>query len=73
MQRYIFTDPFKVLSEPISVRDVFERYRTDNDKIDYLNFMDDIFSIESSSSYLYAFLKHLTVPVPVQPLCLFQV
>lgn len=34
---------------------LFERYRKDNDMIDYLKFMDDVFSIESSSSYLNAF------------------
>lgn len=33
---------------------LFERYRKGND-IDFLSFMDDVFSIESSSSYLNAF------------------
>lgn len=54
-KRYIFTDPFEVLENPISVDDVFERYRKDGDKIDFLSFMDDIFSVESSSSYMNAF------------------
>ena len=35
---------------------VFERYRREGDKIDFLIFMDDIFSIESSSSYFNAFV-----------------
>lgn len=55
MKRYIFTDPADVLTEPVSVKYLFERYRKDGDKIDYLNFMDDIFSVESSSSYMNAF------------------
>lgn len=54
-RRYIFTDPFDVLESPISVDDVFERYRKEGDKIDFLSFMDDIFSVESSSSYMNAF------------------
>lgn len=54
MHRYIFTDPKDVLVEPVSMQNVFERYRKGNG-IDYLKFMDDIFSIESSSSYLNAF------------------
>lgn len=53
--RYIFTDPFEVLKNPVSMDYLFERYRKDNDMIDYLKFMDDVFSIESSSSYLNAF------------------
>lgn len=54
MNRYIFTRPEDVLEEPRSMQYLFERYRKD-DKIDFLSFMDDVFSIESSSSYLNAF------------------
>lgn len=55
MDRYIFTRPEDVLIEPESMQYLFERYRKDGDKIDFLKFMDDVFSIESSSSYLNAF------------------
>lgn len=55
MERYIFTKPEEVLLEPVSMQYVFERYRIGKNKIDYLSFMDDIFSIESSSSYFNAF------------------
>lgn len=55
MNRYIFTNPEDVLVEPESMQYLFERYRMDGDKIDFLKFMDDVFSIESSSSYLNAF------------------
>lgn len=55
MDRYIFTKPEDVLVEPESMQYLFERYRIDGDKIDFLKFMDDVFSIESSSSYLNAF------------------
>lgn len=53
--RYTFLDPNKVLKNPVDVTDLFEKYRIDGDKIDFLKFMDDVFSIESSSSYLNAF------------------
>lgn len=54
MNRYIFTKPEDVLAEPESMQYLFERYRQ-GDMIDFLTFMDDVFSIESSSSYLNAF------------------
>ena len=55
MERYIFTKPEEVLTEPESMQYLFERYRIDNNRIDFLKFMDEVFSIESSSSYLNAF------------------
>ncbi len=55
VKRYTFTDPFAVLKEPVNVNYLFERYRKENNGIDYLRFMDDVFSIESSSSYYNAF------------------
>ena len=55
MNRYIFTKPEDVLVEPESMKYFFERYWKDGDNIDFLKFMDDVFSIESSSSYLNAF------------------
>lgn len=54
MERYIFTKPEDVLVDPESMQYLFERYRQ-GDNIDFLTFMDDVFSIESSSSYLNAF------------------
>lgn len=55
MERYIFTKPEDVLIEPESMQYLFERYRKDGNKIDFMRFMDDVFAIESSSSYLNAF------------------
>lgn len=54
-KRYTFLEPNIVLNNPISVDALFEKYRLPNDKIDFLKFMDEIFSIESSSSYYNAF------------------
>lgn len=54
-KRYNFVEPSKALKNPISVKDVYEKYRLPNDKIDFLTFMDEIFSIESSTSYMHAF------------------
>ncbi len=55
VNRYTFTKPEDVLADPESMMYLYDRYRTDGDKIDFLSFMDDVFSIESSSSYLNAF------------------
>lgn len=53
-RRYTFTKPEEVLADPESMSYLFERYRQ-GDKIDFLSFMDAVFSIESSSSYMNAF------------------
>lgn len=55
MHRYIFLEPAKVLRNPVDMSYLFERYRLADDKIDFLKFMNEVFSIESSSSYLNAF------------------
>lgn len=54
-KRYTFLDPSLVLVNPIDQSELYERYRTGVDSIDYMRFMDEVFSIESSSSYLNAF------------------
>ena len=54
VKRYMFTDPKTVLNEPVDMSYLFDRYRQ-GEKIDFLKFMDDVFSVESSSSYLNAF------------------
>lgn len=54
MNRYIFTKPEDVLEESESMQYLFERYRQ-GENINFLRFMDEIFSIESSSSYYNAF------------------
>ena len=54
VNRYIFVNPEKVLKDPVDMNYLFERYRQGN-KINFMSFMDDVFSIESSSSYLNAF------------------
>ncbi len=55
VKRYTFLDPSLVLKEPVSMNYLFERYRLPDDKIDFMKFLDDVYSIESSSSYLNAF------------------
>lgn len=55
-KRYTFLEPASVLTNPDeSVKDLYESYRLPDNKIDYLKFMDEVFSIESSGSYLNAF------------------
>ena len=53
---YTFVDPKKVLREPVSMLDVYERFRLPNNKIDFLRFQDEIFAHESSASYCNAFI-----------------
>jgi len=52
--RYTFLDPMMALAKPVDMGYLYERYRK-GDEIDFLSFMDNVFSIESSSSYLNAF------------------
>ena len=54
VKRYTFLDPQLVLTHPVDMSELFEKYRQ-GDKIDFKTFMDDVFAIESSSSYLNAF------------------
>lgn len=55
-RRYMFCDPAAALIEPVDMSYLFERYRIgETEKIDFLSFMDDVFSIESSGSYMNAF------------------
>ncbi len=55
VKRYTFLDPQLVLTNPVDQSEVFERYRQGENGIDYLRFMDDVFAVESSGSYLNAF------------------
>lgn len=54
MRRYIFTQPEEVLVRSADMQYLFERYRA-GEGIDFCRFMDNVFSVESSSSYLNAF------------------
>lgn len=54
-KRYTFLDPDLVLTNPVDQSELFERYRQGSDGINVLKFMDEVFSIESSSSYMNAF------------------
>jgi asparagine synthetase B (glutamine-hydrolysing) len=56
VKRYTFLSPELVLQDyDKKVYDLYESYRMNEDDIDYMRFMDDVFAIESSSSYLNAF------------------
>lgn len=53
--RYNFINPKDALKKYTSIDNVYETYRLGYDKIDFLKFMDEVFSIESSTSYMHAF------------------
>lgn len=55
VKRYTFLDPSLVLTNPVDQSELYERYRTGDNAIDFMRFMDDVFAVESSGSYLNAF------------------
>lgn len=55
VKRYTFLDPELVLKNPISQAEAYEPYRRGTDGIDVFRFMDEVFAVESSGSYLNAF------------------
>ena len=54
-KRAIYIEPNDVLKTPKSVKYLFERYRQDNDKIDFIRFYDKSITEESYGSYENAF------------------
>lgn len=55
VKRYTFLDPKLVLANPVDQSEIFEKYRQGENGIDVLRFMDEVFAIESSGSYMNAF------------------
>lgn len=53
-ERYTFLKPELVLEHPIDVSGLYEEFRQ-GDYIDFMSFLDKVFSIESSGSYMNAF------------------
>jgi hypothetical protein len=54
-KRYNFVEPSMALKNPVSIKDVYEKYRLPEGKIDFMTFIDEVFSIESSCSYMHMF------------------
>lgn len=63
VDRYTFVNPKKILKEPVSMTHIYERYRLNDNQIDFMRFIDEIFGIEADTSYMHAFdmggIKHL--------------
>ena len=55
VQRYTFLNPNLVLTAPVNQMELYDKYRVGENGIDYMRFMDEVFAIESSGSYLNAF------------------
>lgn len=55
VKRYTFLEPALVLKNPVDQTPLYEKYRVGKDGIDHFRFMDEVFAIESSSSYMNAF------------------
>lgn len=55
VNRYTFLSPELVLTKPVDQSALYEQYRTGEHSIDFMRFMDEVFAVESSGSYLNAF------------------
>ncbi len=55
VERYTFVNPKNVLVSPADIMDVYARYRTGEQSIDYLRFIDEVFATSSSGAYTNAF------------------
>lgn len=55
IKRYISLDPDLVLTHPVYVYEPFEKFKREDDTIDFMGFMDDLCTNESYSSYMNAF------------------
>lgn len=53
--RYNFIEPSSALKNYIDVDEVYKPYSLTGGKIDYVRFVNEVFSNESSSSYMHAF------------------
>ena len=54
-KRYTYIDPVVALNEGIEMDYVFDQYKTGDGGIDYIQFMNDIFTVTSTGSYTNAF------------------
>ena len=54
VKRYTFVDPYLVLKEPVSMLDIYNRYKTGNN-IDFISFLQDISLDELNTSYVNSF------------------
>ena len=54
-KRAIYIEPEEILNNPADIKYLFERYRMDSDKIDFLGFYDKVVTEESYGSYDNAF------------------
>lgn len=54
-KRAIYIEPEEILNNPKDIKYLFERYRIDNNKIDFLGFYDKSITEESYASYENAF------------------
>lgn len=55
IKRYTFVSPEKVLVSPADISDVYERYRTGENSIDFIKFISEVFATSSSGAYVNAF------------------
>ena len=55
VERYTYLNPEEILEAPVNVNEAFEKYRLDNDKIDFISLMHEYTDIESYASYENAF------------------
>lgn len=55
VKQYLFLDPAKVLKKPSNILDLFEKYRLENNKINFMEFINEVFATEADTSYMHVF------------------
>lgn len=55
VKRYTFVPPEKILKNPVSMLHIYEKYRLEDNKIDFIKFINEVFGIEADTSYMHAF------------------
>lgn len=54
-KRYTYLEPKRVLRHPVSMDHVFEKYRVDDDNVDYMAMLNNEFAVTSTGAYYNAF------------------
>ena len=54
-ERYTFVKPEKILKDYVDMDEVYQKYKIGNDRIDFIRFMDIVFTGSSSAAYTNAF------------------
>ncbi len=57
VERYTFLDAKKILKNPCDISYIYEQYRENNDGIDYVRFIQEVYALSSGEAYTCGFSK----------------